>query len=517
MLIKNGTIIDGTGEKRYKADIRIKDGVIEEIKKDLKERSGEETISAAGAYVTPGFVDILNHSDAFATIFENPAQESLLRQGITTILMGNCGSSLAPLKDAVFINSIQKWGDPSKININWLTMKEYLSELERHKFGVNIATLAGHSTIRRGFVGSEPRMLTGEEMRKMEYMINNALNEGAFGVSVGLAYAHGNPADGKELRMVMETVKNYNALFSAHIRDESKDFKHSVEEIIQLARETGANTEFSHLKVSGENSKDKYSEALDALADKENINFDIYPYTTTASVLYSFLPDWAKEGGNMTLLDNLKLSGFKQKLVQEMKNDSYSYKDMIVAMGDMNPSYYGKTIEDIAKNQETDPEEAALNLITASENRVIVFAKTISDENLKLAMQHPKSIVSSDGVGYKEEDSERKEYVHPRYFGAFPRFINKYVKEEKLLSLEDAIKKTTLVPAEKIGFKNRGKIAKGYNADIVILDRKKLKDNSTFEDPYHYPDGVKYVLVNGEVAVEKGELKELAGEVLKAR
>ena len=514
MLIKNGKIIDGFSKKMFNADIRIEKDKIQEIG-TLKAKNQEQILNAKGMYITPGFVDILNHSDAYLTLFENTAQESLLQQGITTILIGNCGSSLAPLVNGIFINSIQKWGDTSKINLNWLSVSEYLNELSRHSFGVNLATLMGHSTIRRALVGDDSRSLTTQEQKQLEYMIEVGMREGAFGVSSGLAYSHGKNATAKELRFIMNIVKKYDGLYSVHIKNEADGFLDSVKEMISLVKESGVNMELSHLKVIEKEFWNKFEEAL-ALIEKSNtVNFDVYPYTFTASVAYTFLPRWASEGGNSTIRPILKDPQKREKLLEDMKKDPYSYAQLVVAMGNINKTYFGKKIGDIAKNQGKEPEEVLLELILASDNRLIVFSTTIDENNIKMALKHPKSIVTSDGVGYQEKDKHKGAFVHPRYFGAIPKFLGEYVREQKLLSWEEAINKISLKPAEKIGLKNRGKLVKGYYADIVIFDPNKIGTEANLNNPYRYPQGIKWVLVNGNIAVEENKLKSKLGRILK--
>src|SRR3990167_6787906 len=198
MLIRNGSIIDGTKKERYQADIRIREGVIQEIGK-LQKKPGEEIVDASSKFVAPGFVDILNHADVYLTLFQNPAQESLLQQGITTILLGNCGTSLAPLTEARVVNSVQKWSDPGSLNINWLTVGEFLQELEQHKFALNLGTLVGHTTLRRGLIGDEVRELSDKEFKQMQYLLEQGLQEGAFGLSTGLSYSHGKIAPPLEI------------------------------------------------------------------------------------------------------------------------------------------------------------------------------------------------------------------------------------------------------------------------------------------------------------------------------
>lgn len=513
MLIKNGTIIDGSGKKMFKANIRIEDDKITAIG-DLKEKGEEQILDAKNLYITPGFVDILNHSDAYVTLFSNPSQDSLLQQGITTILMGNCGSSLAPLTDGIFINSIQKWGDTSKINVNWLSVAEYLNELKRHKFGVNVATLMGHSTIRRALVQDEARKLSITEQKQMNYMIEMGMREGAFGVSTGLAYSHGKNATAKELRALMGVVKKYNGLYSTHIRNEAEGFMDSIRETLSLAKETGVNTEISHFKVVEKKFWPKFKDALKLIDKVKNINFDIYPYKTTASVLYSFLPSWASVGGNSTLFPIIKDSEKKKKLISDMKKDSYSYKDMTIAMGNISSVYFGKTIGEIAKNQIISPEEATLNLILTSNNRIVVFSPTIDEHNIELGIKNKKSLVSSDGVGYTIKERKQGEFVHPRYFGAIPKFLGEFIREKKWLPWEDAVNKITDAPAQKIGLNKRGKIQKGYFADLVIFNPKLINSKATFTNPYNYPVGIYWVLVNGKIAIEKQKLQNKAGTVL---
>jgi len=513
MLIKNGTIIDGSGEKMFSSDIRIGQGTITQIG-SLSPKNNEEVLDVSGLYIAPGFIDILNHSDAYITLFENPAQESLLQQGITTILMGNCGSSLAPLVDGAFINSIQKWGDTSKINVNWLSVKEYIRELNKHKFGVNLATLVGHSTVRRALVGDEEKTLTKQEEQQMNYMIESGLREGAFGVSSGLAYSHGKNANAKELRSLMRLVKKYNGLYSFHIRNEAEEFLSSINEIVALEKETKTNIQLSHLKVVEKKFWGQFKDAIDLIEKNKNIDFDVYPYNFTASVAYTFLPHWASKGGNSTLLPAIKDTEKKDKLINDMKGDSYSYADMVVAMGNISNTYFGKKIGDIAKSQNAEAEKVFLDLILASDNRLVVFSPTIDEKNVEMAIKSEKSIISSASAGYNQKHRLNGALVHPRSFGAMPKFLNKYALDEKLLSLEKAIHKITSKPAEKIGLKKRGKIKKGYFADMVIFDPKKIEDKADLNNPYRYPVGISWVLVNGKVAVENGTLKNKNGQIL---
>lgn len=513
MLIKNATIIDGSGSKKFIGDILFRNNKIEKIG-NIDNKVDKNVLNAEGLYVSPGFIDILNHSDSYLTLFDNASQESLLQQGITTVLMGNCGSSLAPLTDGTFINSIQKWGDTSKINVNWSSFKEFVEELKQHRFGVNIASLIGHSTLRRALAGDDPRKLTSNELKALQYLIEKSFDEGSFGISTGLAYTHAKHTTIDELIFISKIVKSKNALYATHIRDEAENFESAITEALSVAKKTGANTEISHFKTVDKKSWDKFLLALSSVEKLKNVNFDVYPYLTTATVLYTLLPAWASKGGNKSLFNNIKNPETKDKLIKEMKGDNYDYGNIIIAQGRIDTSYVGKKIKEIAKNQNTSVEGAVLNLILASGNRLTVFTRSIDENNLILALQSKKSFLGVDSVGYRTLDARGGYLVHPRYFGATAKFLDKYVKRLNVLSWEEAIHKLTQGPAEKIGLKNRGKIDKESIADLVIFDPNIIKSRATFKNPYNYPLGIKYVFVNGKMAVKNGEVLENAGEVL---
>ncbi|MBI2462661.1 MAG: amidohydrolase family protein [Candidatus Spechtbacteria bacterium] len=519
MLIKNCIIIDGMQQPRYEADIRIEKNLIHEIG-NLHEHNNERVINAQNNFVVPGFVDILNHSDVYLTLFSNAGQNSLVQQGITTILMGNCGTSLAPLTNPGVIMMVQKWADPSLLNVNWMSMGEYLAELDHHHLRINVGTLVGHSTLRRGILGDSFREANSHEIKQMQFLLDNAMNEGAFGLSTGFAYSHAKIASASEIDALLDVVKKYDGLYSAHLRDEGEHLIPAVEEALDSASRNTVHLEISHFKAMGETFWSNFSKAIDMITEARSqgvfVNFDLYPYTTTLSVLYIFLPDWVAEGGKKKMLERIQDSVIRKRLVQEMRQDPHQYDRMVIASANLDPTFIGRTIKEIAKNQETSIEDAVLNMLSASEGRVSVFTTTLSEANIMQAVQNPYSFTSSDGIGYLHSDGKSGKLVHPRSFGAFPRYFSRYIQENNLLTWEQAIYKATYGPAQKIGLKNRGKIEKGAYADIVIFNPKKIKDNATFQNPYQYPSGINWVIVNGEVAVRDGKTTtNRAGEILR--
>jgi len=521
ILIKNGTIIDGTGKKKFRADIAIKGDKIKKIGQ-LNKAEAKVSINASGQYIAPGFIDINNHSDGYWTLFSIPSLESMLRQGITTVLGGNCGSSLAPLVEGRYIISIQKWADINEINVDWLSMKEFLNVLERKKIGINFGTLVGHSTLRRGLVGEEFRSLRSQEIKKMERMLKDALSQGAFGLSTGLVYSHAKVASTEEIVKLAKIVREEKGIYASHIRGEAEELIPAIKETLIIAKESRVNTEISHLKAMGEKNWKSFADAIkliqDAVKKGLNLNFDIYPYTISGSVLYILLPDWVAEGGKEKLIERLKDPSIKARVVQEMQEKKhYEYNKVTIAISPADKTFIGKKITEIAKAQGVSVEEAIVNILIASQGRVITFFETLSEENVKAGLKHSLSFVASNGSGYDlAYYSRKKELVHPRCFGAFPRFLGKYVREEKLMSWEQAIYKISSGPAEKIGLKNRGVLKKNNFADIVVFDPKTIIDQATFENPFQYPKGINYVIVNGKIAIDRGKYTgEMAGRVLR--
>jgi len=519
ILIKDAIIIDGSGNNKYQADVGIYNGKVDKISRNIDSKKGKKVISAKNMYLTPGFVDLNNHSDTFLTLFTIPNQDSLLRQGITTILGGNCGSSLAPLVSEDGLKAIQKWTDPGQINLNWLTFEEFLKSLEKIKIGINFASLVGHSTLRRGLLKDDFREVKPKELKIMADMLKTAMKQGAFGLSTGLAYSHAKIATTKEIIELTKVVKNLNGLYTTHIRGEAEELIPAVEETIEIAKKTGVNTEISHLKAMGENHWLNMDNVIKMIeATKANINFDVYPYTVTGSVLYILLPDWVAEGGKTQLLKRLKDPSIKEKVVREMQEKkSYEYDKIVIATSPINRSFIGKKITEIAKAQEVTVEEAIINLLLISEGRISIFLDTLSEQNIKTGLCSKLSFVASDSAGYDLKYYQKKsDLVHPRCFGNFPRFLSKYVEQERLLNWEEAIHKITLGPAQKIGLKDRGLIKENYWADLVIINPNEVIDKGTFENPYQFPKGIKYVLVNGKIAVEDENITgEKAGHVLK--
>lgn len=521
ILIKNGTIIDGSGQPMYRGDVGVREGKIVEIG-DLHNEHAEIEIDATNKYIAPGFIDVNNHSDTYWRIFLDPALESLLYQGVTTIIGGNCGSSLAPLTNHDVIKSIQKWTDMKNVSFNWLSMEDFLGEVQQKKLSLNFATLVGHGTLRRGLVGDEVRDISPQEMKTMKKMLTQAMKEGALGFSTGLVYTHAKLASSREIAELAEVVKKYNGVYTTHIRGESHELIRAVEEAIRIAQITGVRLQISHLKAMGKKNWPLMDEALNLIETARNsgidVHFDVYPYTSTGSVLYILLPDWVTEGGRNMMLSRLKDPDIRKKVIKDMKASDYDYSKITISISALDKSLNHKKITEIAETQGKSVEDTIVDVLIASDGRVVTMMEVLSEKNVDKGVINPFSMISSNGSGYKIEHRETGEVVHPRNFGSFPRVLAEYVRNRSVVGWEEAIRKMSGLPAEKFNLNGRGLIVKGNCADILVLDPKRVQDLATIDNPYQYSSGIDQVLVNGRLALNAGKLdSERHGEVIRRK
>ncbi len=521
IVIQNGIVIDGSGKLMFKADVALKEGVIVAVG-SFDVVSAERVINAEGCYVTPGFIDVNNHSDTYWELLVQPELAGMLFQGVTTIIGGNAGSSLAPLTHPSVIRSIQKWTDIGKINFNWLSMEEFLGEVERRHPGLNFGTLVGHGTLRRGTLRDETRPILPQEIHVMEKLLARALREGALGFSTGLLYTHARDAGTRELSQLVSVARAHRGVYATYVRDEGSGLVKAVEEAISVARESGASLHISHLKAAGEPYWPLMDEALRLLEaadqDTHNISFDVYPYTTTGSVLYTFLPEWITEGGRKMMLYRLRDRQVRNAVIRDMKKKARNYSSMMLLASQLNRMTIKRRIVDIAETQGKSPEEVIVDVLMASDGRAIVSIETLSEQNVEKAIAHPLSCISSNGVGYAVEHRLLGDVVHPRNFGTFPKVLGEYVREKRLLSWEDAIHKMTGKPATKFSLRKRGLVCEGYAADIVVFRPESVAARATMDNPYQYPEGIEWVLVNGMIALDQGYMtKQRSGVVLRSK
>lgn len=505
LLIKNATVIDGTGNPGVVADVAVQGDEIANVAPQINS-AAESTIDAKGKILAPGFVDIQNHSDSYWQIFDNPGLQSLISQGFTTILVGNCGASLAPLLTHEALYSLQKWHNLDGINVNWVTYSEFIQELSRKRFACNIASLVGYSTLRRAIVGDQIRRLANRELAALKTALSESLEAGAFGLSSGLSYAHEIIISELELFELAKIVKNYKGLFSIHLRSEGGEIIEALDEALDIAKSTEVNLKISHLKIRNQQNWDKFPEVL-SLIDTSymqgtQVHFDVYPYDIMWQPLYNYLPKWAIEGGRTIMLKHFADPVQKNKILMYLNNLGVKFLDVKIASTSSRLNFTGKTIGQIAKNLECSSEQAVLRLIQNGGSEVLVFEKDMDIEQVEQLTLHPLSFIGTDGAGFSNNPTAGG-LVHPRSFGAAPKFLSDIIKKSSL-PIEAAIKKLTLGPAKKMGLKKRGEIKIGNFADLVIFDNDKIKDRATYENPYLLSEGIEYVFVNGKAALAEG-------------
>lgn len=518
VLIKSGTVINGTGEPPQLADIGVDGDRISAVG-DLGNASATTVINASGKYVTPGFIDITNHSDTHLTLFKYPGLESLLMQGITTIIGGNCGSSLAPLGSKEAINSIRKWADPSQINVDWATVEEFLQKIDAMRPAINMGTFVGYGTLRRGVIGDEARLLNLEEREKVKLLLRDGLRQGAFGLSLGLSYGHERVSTTEEIIEIARVLENSGGIIKLHLRSEGKEILSSVNEAVRIGRETGVPVQISHLKAIGKKAWPSMSTALNLIGEARSsglkISFDVSPYATTGSPLYLLIPAWARQDGFDNLFQKINDPEERRKVIEALKLHTLHYEKILIISAKIK-TIVGKTIAELASFSNMSPEETLLDTVLANEGRVTIIGRTVSKKNVELSIKDKNSLIASDGAGYNQEASQEGDLVHPRSFGAFAHFWHSFVTDKKIITAQEAIKKITSAPAKIIGIDRRGLLAKGNFADIAVFDQQNFRDRATYKNPFQYALGMDWVIINGKIAVKGGQFQEVhAGNILK--
>lgn len=534
LIIKNGILIDGTGKDRYKADIGIKGTTIYKIGNNIQEEA-REYINASGYIVSPGFIDIHGHSDF--TLFVNNRGESKIRQGITTEVVGNCGFTAAPVVEEHFDDLLQYLAntvvlnDEQKLNWRWKSQKEFLEDFAKEGLSFNIVPLVGHGTIRVAVMGFDKREPTKEELERMTALLRNEMEEGLFGLSTGLEYEPGSYATIEELVEMCKVVKEYNGIYTTHMKNEGRYVLDCIQEAIEIGRQSGVSVEISHLKAQYKANWGKVNEALrmidEAHGNGINIGFDVYPYIAFGSGLIDLMPPWIKVDGPKKMIEMLKDDTIKSRVIKDMKTDSEEWENpMIIEDWDKtikiamlktekNKKYEGCTIHEIAKDMKCSPFEAVITLLIEEDAAIKCIYFAMCEEDLETIMKHPKAKFCTDGRAVATYGELGKGSVHPRYYGTYPRILGKYVRDKKIMSLEEAIMKSTMLPAQKFQLKKRGELKEGYYADITIFDPNTVIDIGTFDNPHQYPRGIEYVIVAGDVVINKGEhTGKLPGKVL---
>ena len=522
ILIKNATIVDGSGSPSFKGDIGIEEGKITKVGK-IGEH-GEIEIDAKDLIASPGFIDMHNHSDV--AIMVNTSAPNYITQGVTTLVTGNCGLSAAPLsKDSKeLIDLIIPPQFKEKISISWSSFDEYLREVEKMKIGVNIAPLVGHNTIRGYVLGLGDNELTSNGLNEMKELIREAMEAGAFGMSTGLIYDPGVFTETEEIIELAKVVAEYGGIYASHIRNESDLLIEATLEAIKIGKESGARVEISHHKASGDRNWGLVRTTLSLMEYYRRfgveVTCDVYPYTYASTGLLYLFPPWIRDKGQEEFLRLIQKPKVRKKLKIELSRPSTTWENIlldagfrgtVIAHSERFREYEGKSLMEISHLLQKNPYTLMFDLI-AEDPHISVIVGGMSEEDVEFVISHRLSMIGSDGLVQEFGVG----YPHPRSYGTFPRVIAEYVRKKKLLPLEAAIKKMTYLPAWKLGLQDRGLIKEGFVADIVLFDFWTVKDTATFMNPHSYAEGIKYVIINGEIALENGKLtKNKPGRVLR--
>ncbi|NLD18676.1 MAG: D-aminoacylase [Clostridiales bacterium] len=513
LIIKGGKIIDGTGKKRYRGCLAIKDGKIAKIAPVIDDAS-EITIDAGGKVVSPGFIDPHAHNDGY--IFMDPSNSYKLFQGVTTEISGNCGEGLVPVSDEYFSEICEYYRPyyPADDFNTYKTGAVFYGKIDGLPLGNNIGFLCAHGTLRMSVMGFSAKAADSSRLELMKKRLAECMESGALGMSTGLVYSPGCFADTEELIELCKVVHQYNGIYCTHLRSEGYGLIDSVNEAIRIARESKVRTVISHLKALGRNYwglSAKIIELIEsARADGIDIYCDQYPYTTSCTVLHWVIPIEYTTGGFVKMCQRLSDPAERQH-IKDMYANKFGLWDNLmenitpsgihVLKADKTPDAVGKTIQGYADSMGADPHDALFDVIVANKADSIAAFDCMSEDDVKYIMKrHEYCMVGSDGI-----DVLPKEKNHPRLTGAFPRVLGKYVRQEAVLSLETAVKKMTSLPAKVVGIPNKGILKKGFDADICIFDEDRIIDKGTLDDFNIKPEGIEWVIVNGKIALADGQ------------
>jgi N-acyl-D-amino-acid deacylase len=511
ILVKNGDVVDGTGRPAFRADVAIAGERIIEIGQ-LQGAEAETVIDASGSIVTPGFVDMHSHSDF--TLPVNPTADSLVRQGITTAVVGQCGSTAVPLLDATRdqVVAAKKSQDRPLPWDEWSTYGSYLDYLAQIGTSINVVPLVGQGTIRAGVMGYVADPADAKQLAQMQREVVSAMDDGAIGVSTGLIYPPGSYASTEELIEFARPAGERDGFYFSHIRGEGQTLLQAVGEAIRIGRETGAAVQIGHFKAVGRENWDKSAPALElidqARSEGIDITADLYPYLASSTGLGAMLPEWAHEGGREAVLRRLADAQTRRRMTDDMVFGGYTdgaeWDKVLISGSPRNREYEGRSVADLAAETGKTPYDWIFDALLETELDTSIVKFGMSEENRAHELQHPAMMIGTDGSGLATEGPLSTGVPHPRSYGTFPRVLGHYVRALGVISFEEAIWKMCGLPAQKLGWPDRGLLERGYRADVVVLDPDTVSDRATYEAPHQYPAGINHVVVNGQMVVRDG-------------
>jgi len=527
LVITNGHIIDGTGSPWYSGDLGIRDGKIAAIG-NLSQAARKRTLDAKGMVVAPGFIDMLGQSED--TILVDPRLPSKIYQGVTTEITGE-GGSIAPLNDAIITADKTKY-DHLKITPDWRSFRQYFARLEKQGMGINLASYVGATQVRRVILGDADVQPTAAQLEQMKSLVREAMRDGTVGVSTSLEYAPAPYARTEEIIALAAEASKFGGVYATHMRSEGDAIMTALDETLRIGKEAQIPVEIWHLKVAGKTNWGRMPEVVAKLdgarAQGMDVTADTYAYPAWSNDFSAFIPPWAHDGGDAKLIERLKDPATRARIRKDMLTPSNDWDnewheipgpEAVIVCAVQNPKLLplqGKTLADVAKLWNKDPMDALFDLLIEDDAFTSVAVFGMSEPDVALALQQPWISVDNDSSGTSPEGILGQEHPHPRAYGTFPRILRKYVREENKLTLEDAIRKFSALPAQRMRLVDRGVLKAGMWADVVVFDPMTVKDVATFAEPNRLSQGMEYVLVNGAAVIDQGKMTgALPGKVLR--
>lgn len=514
LLIKNGRIVDGTGSPWFRGDVGIKGGRIVVVRPSTLAQplAAARVIDADGLCVAPGFIDIHTHSEM--GVLAKPESREKILQGVTTEILGNCGMSASPVLPAnreLLRNYVTPVLGHPEVDWTWATLDDYYNRVEGQGVAVNVGTFIGLGTIRCAVMGFAERTPTDSEMSAMKQLLARAMEDGALGVSTGLVYAPGSYASNEEITELSKVAAGYGGIYTTHMRDQGDRFLESIEDSIEVGRQAVMPVVIAHHKVVGKANWGKVNQSLqmidEARAAGHDVSSDVYPYLAGASTMVAIFPPWVVEGGMEQMLERLRDPSARQRIKDDWAHGA-SWDNRVRVLGwenllisytstDANEHYAGLSLQEAASRAGKEPADFTMDLLL-EEGGVVGYLNLYGQEaDVRAVMRHPGTVIGSDGLHTGKRP-------HPRLTGTFPRILGRYVREDRVLGLEEAVRKMTFQTARRLGLSGIGLLAEGFRADVTIFNPQTVIDRSTFEDPWQTPEGIAYVIVGGRMVAEQG-------------
>jgi N-acyl-D-amino-acid deacylase len=516
LIIKGGTVYDGTGAEGRVTDIAIRGDRIAGIG-DLANATAKTTIDARGLAVAPGFINMLSWSTE--SLIQDGRSQSEIRQGVTTEIMGE-GNSMGPLNDRMKARYVREQKD-IKFDIKWKTLAEYLRYLEKRGVSCNVASFLGATTVREYVIGLEDKQPTPEQLEQMRELVRKEMEAGALGIGTSLIYPPAFYAKTDELIELCKVAAKYQGKYISHMRSEGNQLLESLDELIRISREAGIPAEIYHIKAAGEKNWPKEDQLLARIeaVQKEGLKItaDMYTYTAAGTGLDACLPPWTEDGGYPALFKRLRDPATREKIAAEVRIDSNAWENLYLAAGSPDKILLagfkseklkpltGKSLAEVAKMRGKDPIETIMDLLSEDESRIDAMYFLMSEENVRKELAKPWISFGSDEASQAPEGVFLKSNPHPRAFGNFARVLGKYARDEKVLTLSEAVRRLSALPATNLGLDHRGFIQEGMFADVVVFDPATIADRATFDKPHQYAVGMKHVFVNGVQVLKDGE------------